>query len=416
MFCLRQVLVEKPSLSLPVFFIFYLYLFTWLSQLQLLDCSLCFTMASKEVRTDESDKMGEAVGGMSEAEVQMIQTLRTLGFQPQVGSMADVVRLSRIVTELQTPSSEFPGRAFDQLPRAEIHHYPKFSIFFGEEGRGEVNWDTFKYEVTSVMETRNFSEEQILFGMRRALKGGASDKLRRLGPRVSLREVLEKLQSDYGTIETSESIMKKFYTCEQKANECVESFAARLEELFDKAVELKGLDRHDRDILKQVLHSGLRRDLKLMSAYQCDKESSYDEFKGELRRLEADLKDTDTDKKPCKPAVQPEKKEEDSEIKQLLKQINERIDKLEKGQNQTSSQATQQSNWRNRRPRRGGSQKSYDNKQNKPSDPKAEDTFAPTCFLCHQRGHVQYKCPIILAQLVCSKCKSKGHSPKDCPN
>ena len=365
-------------------------------------------MASKEEEDMEEFKREEAVGGISKAEMELLHSIRRLGFEPRAGSMEDIARLTQVFTESRT----LPRRMPEPAPHTEPHKYPKLSIFYGEDGRGEVNWDTFHYEVMAVITSNNFSDDQIMFGIRRAVKGSASDKLRRLGPDVTVREILRKFENDYGTIETTESIMKRFYTCEQKHNESVELFASRLEEVFDKAVELRGLRRTDTGILKQVLHSGLRRDLKLMSAYQCDKESTYDEFKRELRRLEAELKETIPDK-PCKPVVPTEKKEEESEIKQLLKQINDRIDKLEKGQ----SQASQPSNTSKKRNRKRNWNSNF-NKQdpNKKSDPKAEDTFSPTCFLCNQKGHVQIKCPIILAQLVCSKCKGKGHSPRDCPN
>ena len=149
-------------------------------------------------------------------------------------------------------------------------------------------------------------------------------------------------------METKESIMKKFYTCEQKPNESVESYASRLEDLFDQGVELNGLRRIDTGILKQVLHAGLRKELKHMSVYQSDKIQRYDEFKRKLRKLEAEVNvESQESREPCKPTVQTYKKEETSEIKQLLTQINERINKLEKlhsGQS-TSAQKQQQKPW-----------------------------------------------------------------------
>ena len=185
------------------------------------------------------------------------------------------------------------------------------------------------------------------------------------------------------------------------------------------SVELGGLRRTDTEILKHVLHSGLRKNLKHLSTYHCDKASNYDEFKVELRRLEADMKDGNLDeRKPCKPVVALERKEkEDSEMKQLLKQISERIEKLEKGQ---ASQTELRRNWnsgeRNGRGWQGGNPKQRGRGRGSYGYTRAEDTFTPECFICKQKGHVQRKCPIILAQLVCSKCKQKGHQPQECPN
>ena len=126
--------------------------------------------------------------------------------------------------------------------------------------------------------------------------------------------------------------MKKFYMCEMRNSETLLSYTTRLEQLFEKAVELEGLRDSDKDtLLKQVLHAGLKRDLKQMSVYQCDKTASYDDFKRELRRLESEqpaAAASASEAKPCKPAVA-EKKDTDPELKTLLQKLNDRIDALE---------------------------------------------------------------------------------------
>ena len=44
------------------------------------------------------------------------------------------------------------------------------------------------------------------------LKGSAGDKIRRLGPGVSIRQVMAKLESAYGNIESKERVLRKFYS------------------------------------------------------------------------------------------------------------------------------------------------------------------------------------------------------------
>lgn len=87
---------------------------------------------------------------------------------------------------------------------------------------------------------------------------------------------MAKLDSDYGTVESRESIIRKFYSSQQESHEKVEHFASRHGELFDQAVELKALRRTDKVILKEVLHAGLIRELRQMSIYQKDKIVDYD--------------------------------------------------------------------------------------------------------------------------------------------
>jgi multidrug resistance efflux pump len=59
-----------------------------------------------------------------------------------------------------------------------------------------------------------------------------------------------------------------------------------------------------------------------------------DKFKIELRKIEAELKDIEKEVRKCNAALNLEKKEitEMSEVKDLLKKLNERINNLEKKQ------------------------------------------------------------------------------------
>lgn len=374
---------------------------------------------------EEENKLDQATGGISQEELDMVKALRMLGLQPKTGSPMDFNRIFEMLGKTE-PRREQPSFSHsDQSghidrpipePRTSLHQYPKFSTFYGVEGKGDSTWEMFKFEVQSVLNENLYTDEQILHGLRRALKGSANDKMRRIGSAASPQDILDKLESSYGTIETKESVMKKFYTCEQKPQEKVEEFASRLEELFDKAVELEALRRSDTAVLKQVLHSGLRKDLKQMTIYHLDKFAGYDDFKKELRKMEQEMKSRSPDaSKPSKAAVPSEKKEE-SEVEKLLKKINERIDRLEKKSEEKPEAKEPSYRWQGQPPARGGGggrrgRGNYKNKR-----PIAGKTFTPTCFLCGEKGHMQRNCPTILAQMVCSNCKEKGHIRRDCPN
>ena len=371
---------------------------------------------------DEEKKIGMAAGGISEEEMGLLNLLRTFKIKPTIKSPDDIALLAEVLD----PDPEHRRKAHhDVTPRATVavHQYPKFSIFFGEEGKGEVNWDTFRYEVEAMVTAGTFTDEQVMFGIRRSLKGIASDKVRRLGSGVTPNQVLEKLHCDYGTVLSKETFLKKLYTCEQKTSECVETFASRLEDIFYKAAELGAFNPLDTTTLKQVLHNGLRTDLKQMSVYQYEKTSTYDDFKKELRRLEADLKPSSEDKKPCKPAMNTEKKE-NSETTQFLKQLNERMERLEKAQTQGQDREPERQQWYGRRSfprgRYRGNYRGMDRGRGRgdyrPQRPLASDTFSPTCYICKKKGHIQTACPTIVEYLVCTKCREKGHFRKDCPN
>jgi hypothetical protein len=379
---------------------------------------------------DESDKLSYAMGGMDLEESQaqpvdaseFVKHLRGLGFNPQVQSQSEVNALMSILhggpsvvkSESSLRASSSPQSPFDvnsiNDQRRYKQQYPKFSIFYGETSKGEVNWDTFRFEVESVLFDNIFEESQILLGIRRSLKGSAADKLRHLGTGASLQHVLDKLESAYGTIETTESIMRNFYTCSQKDNESIEQYASRLEDIFNKAVLLQAVSRTNTDLLKQVLRSGIKKELRHISWYQSEK-LTYEDFKFELRRLEAELQ---VDCKPCKPIVHDKPAVESSEVLDLLKKINARIDTLEESHKQAAaSNQHYKQQWGNSQPNvRGGGRGQRGRGGNAPR-PLGSTTFAP--FVCGIKGHRQLECPTILSQLTCSLCKEKGHLRHSCP-
>ncbi|KAH3864866.1 hypothetical protein DPMN_027897 [Dreissena polymorpha] len=99
----------------------------------------------------------------------------------------------------------------------------------------------FKYEVKATVNSNMFNSEHVLLGVRRAAKGSAGDVLSRLGPNVTIEQVMQKLDSTYGSIESRESIMRKFYIRQQQTGESVTAYAARLEERFQTAIHLKAM-------------------------------------------------------------------------------------------------------------------------------------------------------------------------------
>ena len=294
------------------------------------------------------------------------------------------------------------------------YQYPRISSFGGDSGKGEVTWECLKFEVLSLETDSVYTPEQILHGIRKAAKGEVAEIIRRLGIGVTVRQVMQKLESTYGNIETRETIMKKFYSYTQQLGETVSVFASRLEDYFDRAVSLGSFNRTDTMILKGVLFQGLQRNLKQLAAYKYDTIDDYDRFKIELRKLESEMKEEKCDEKsrPCRPTVsQPVAKEKEqtsglSEVKDLLKALNDRIKKLEESKNSDNAPGTNHYPCNNRgigRERRGGHRgrgnqgfryrEASDREAYRAERPIASTTFSPTCWRCNKKGHVQMNCP-----------------------
>ncbi|XP_060597079.1 uncharacterized protein LOC132750996 [Ruditapes philippinarum] len=389
---------------------------------------------------EEEKDLGEEI---TADEAKLIEALRTLKIKPKLGSATDLMKFMKLFGDIkEDDDDEHTATATghpEPAPKSGKYQYPRLSIFFGEEGKGEVTWDSFKYEVDAYRSDGIFKQEQILHGIRRALKGSASDKVRRLGPDATLEEVMDKLENDYGTVESRESVMRKFYSSKQKQGESVEQYASRLEELFDQAVKLGSLKRTDTDILKEVLHNGLLKDLKHMTVYQMDKIKDFNDFKRELRKIESDLKDSgspkDMKEKTCKVAVNTESNEM-TEVKKLLQKLNDRIDLLEKQKEEGAvGGANVPRYWMNSRGYHRGRGmtrgRGYAGRGSGTYNGVYRGTGAyrgsytggsytgtsnpGECYVCRKPGHLRRDCPTLLKDITCFKCNEKGHRQRDCP-
>lgn len=384
------------------------------------------------------------VEGLTEEEQDIIKLVRAMGLKPKLDTPEDKVAIAKVLTEGTTALKPVgikkePGSTV--TPPSAFKH-PSLPTFYGDPNKGESTWATFRHHVLTHTGGDLYTPPQILYGVRQAIKGKAAEKLIQLEPSATLEEIMNKLESEYGPIESGETVMKNFFTCQQQQKESVIKYSERLESLFYKAADLKQLDRKDKTILKKTLHSGLRTDLKHASLYLRDSTSNYDDFKIELKRMELDLEQDPT--KPCKPVTSTD----NNEITKLLKQLNDRMEKLEKQQQQPDNQhqynrsedefaepnwysgrGMPSQRWRgghrgrgsehrggNANPHRGRGYQDRGRGFYRPSRPYGSGTMSPTCFVCGLKGHIQVNCPTITSQFTCIKCNEKGHMKKDCPN
>lgn len=342
------------------------------------------------------------VDDITQEELKLVGAMRCLRVKPEgVETRADLEKFMK---------------DYDKESHTEKRQLPRLSIFFGEEGKGEVVYQTWKYEIECLVQEGKYAEEQILMAIRRAAKGEAANILRRLGTKARIVDILKKFNSTFGDIDSPEIVLKKFYAVEQKSSESLISYAARIEELFSQAIEVGALKPSQGEILKSVFYQGLRQPLKQFGNLKYETVRDYDKFKIEMRKIESEMatttptskesnsKEKDTSAK-CNTMTQNQSAEL-QEMKKLLKEMNERIKSLEE-----QKDSEQFSNQRGRGIYRGprhfrGSYNRGNNfrgrGQYRPARPTGMNTFRPSrpnnlnkfsCFSCGKIGHISRNCP-----------------------
>ena len=401
-------------------------------------------MADKD-SVQGGDKLGYAGvdEGVTAKDRKLLQAFHELHMDPDIESVEDLKRFMKKYKGVSTVKEETDQDELEPMKQKDIpqkqrqpgatgptvtggsgfhlgFQFPKISNFHGEPGKEGMSWETFKFEVDAFRKANTFSEQQILSGIRRAVKGEVGEIVRRLGPEVNLELLMQKLHSTYGLIDSKETVLKKFYSCVQQSKESVRGYSSRLEELFSQACDVGGLRRSEEGILKQVLYQGLRREIKQMAVYPCNTIDDYDRFKVELRKIEADLPE-DTREKPCKPVVTPEKSEL-GEVNTLLKETNDRIKKLEEEKEARPSTEQQNRPFMGSRRFTGGNRGSREQGgcgngrgEYRPSRQTGASQFQPSCFNCNQKGHLARQCPQV-PRITWFNCHRQGHRAKDCPN
>jgi hypothetical protein len=347
---------------------------------------------------------------ISNEELKLIGAIRTLGIKPEGVSSKE--EFEDYMHKYETLTHPLHG---------DKRSFPRISTFFGEENKGDVNYSTWKYEIQCLVEEKIYPEETLLLAIRRSVRGEAADILRRLGTKANISEVLHQFHCTYGQIDSIETVLKKFYACEQGEGESFGKYCARVEELFTRAIELKALKPSQQTILKSVVYQGMKQPLKQMTNLKFELAKDYDDFKIEVRKIENEtvsskdkLKTTTT---KCQSTT--ESKSEIGELKDLLKEMNTRIQNIEQDRDQQTQQLLQQQfiqqqkypfyQYRGtyRGQQRGhftrGTPQNRGRAPYRPTRPLGTHNFRPAyravnpsnvfrCYRCNKEGHIARNC------------------------
>lgn len=166
---------------------------------------------------------------------------------------------------------------------------PQISQFSGENLKGDVEFEVWKYEVSCLLRDGIYSESAVLEAVRRSLKGKARTVLLHLGEWATMPEIMREMEGIYGIVSSSEELKEQFYSATQREGESVVDYSLRLEHLL--CSYKMDLDRETRnDMLRTRLWSGLRdQELKNVSRFKYETERSYTQLRKVLRQIEQEL-------------------------------------------------------------------------------------------------------------------------------
>lgn len=259
---------------------------------------------------------------------------------------------------------------------------PQFSPFFGfsegEQRHKGVDYRIWRYEVESAVSAGLHSEAVIVEQIRRSLQGEAKSKMVGFGPEASVSSILGSLDQFYSEegAATGGEILTRAYAMKQGEFEEVSAFASRLDNQLRKAKE-KGtellpddaaLDRH----LRLLFWEGLKPVIKDKARHKKDECKTFGELISAARYGEREVDLVLTPKRIVKSqqaTVEEEKtpKWASEFCAAMAREVKSALD----------SKPTPPAEPKPRK-QSGGSQ--------------GDQYVLPTCFKCHQVGHIQRGC------------------------
>ena len=219
---------------------------------------------------------------------------------------------------------------------------PKIPTFSGDGSKQDTSYELWKYQVECLLKDK-YSESVVAQSARRSLRGEAGKVAMRLGSDANIKQLMEKMESVFGTVERGESIMEEFYSATQRKSENTMEWSCRLEEIYSKAVA-KGVAKREEanEKLKSRFWNGLHQWLRDITGYKYDRIEEFDELRKEVRLVEKEH-----DKKATTSMAITTDKDSDrselQEIKGMIHQLTTKVNQLESGYQQRDNKQPSQS-------------------------------------------------------------------------
>jgi hypothetical protein len=116
-----------------------------------------------------------------------------------------------------------------------------------------------------------------------------------LGEDASLEDILHKLETVYGIVESGMTLLQQFYNAHQEVQESVAEYGCRLEDILGKAVRRGAVSKQQvGEMLRNKLWTGLRDErMRNATRYKYETVKDVDMLMAELRAVEHEMKEMD---------------------------------------------------------------------------------------------------------------------------
>jgi len=191
-----------------------------------------------------------------------------------------------------------------------------------------------------MLDTGIYHQDLLKQAIRNSLTGRVRKVLTTLKPNASKRDILGKLEKNFGDVKTEEIVIEEFYNTSQERNEDVANWGTRLENLLQKAVDKGEIDssRSERMLRNRFWRHLKDTELRNSTRKFYESEMSYDMLKRRVRREEQEMSTR--------------QKETDGSGR-MLKYLLERLKKMEYKIDQMNNSKEDQNQHRDRESSRG---------------------------------------------------------------
>ena len=126
--------------------------------------------------------------------------------------------------------------------------------------------------------------------IRNSTKGEAARVIMRLGPDATVPDIIYKLESIFGKIDTKSSVLAEFFSAKQRDDEDVASWGCRLEDLMNRAIQLNEVKPSQANgMLRNMFYEGIQPNLQDTTGHIFDKIMDFDELRRAIRRKEEEV-------------------------------------------------------------------------------------------------------------------------------